>query len=242
MELNISLEEYSGPMDLLLELIKKDELDIYNIPIHSITSSFLEEMEKRTIVADEIAEFISMAAYLLEIKSQMLLPDHELESVLYDEKDPRRYLALRLLDYQRVKEARNYLSKREFPLSIYSDDLPIRLPRPKPSSLDFELDPLVLKEAMESLLNRWDSTSQELLEDRLKKDNFSVFAQQKEILTYLSYSDRLNFSKLIENEPKGKHVASFLALLKLAQDQRVLLHQRETFSEIEIERRGRGNN
>lgn len=242
MELNISLEEYSGPMDLLLELIKKDELDIYNIPIHSITSSFLEEMENRSIIPDEIAEFISMAAYLLEIKSQMLLPDHQLESVLYDDKDPRHYLVHRLLDYQTVKEARSYLSKREYPLSIYSDDLPIRLPKPRPSNLDFELDSLILKEALDSLLNRWDSTSQELLEDRLKKENFSVFTQQKEILTYLSYSDKLSFSKLIENEPKGKHVASFLALLKLAQDQRVLLHQLRTFAEIEIERRGRGNN
>lgn len=242
MDLNINLEEYSGPLDLLLELIKKDELDIYNIPIHRITRSFLKEMELREIFAEEIAEFISMAAYLLEIKSQMLLPDHEMESAFYDEKDPRYYLVHRLVEYQRVKEAKEFLEAREYPLSIYSDELPIKLPKPKPANLDFSLDSLVLKESMDSLMNRWNLDSQELLEERLKREDFSVFAQQKEILTYLSYESRLRFSQLLIDEPRGKHVASFLALLKLAQDQRILLHQEESFSEIEIERRGRGRN
>ncbi len=242
MELNISLEEFSGPLELLLELISKEKVDVYNIPIHRITGSFLLEMKTRTIPSEEVAEFISMAAYLLEIKSRLLLPDHMLESVKEDDKDPRYYLITRLLEYQRVKEAREFLTARELPLRIYSDDLPIQLPKPKPANLDFSSEALELKVAMENLLNRWDEGSQELLQERLKRESFSVFVEQKEILTYLSYRDRLEFSSLIEDVPRGKSVASFLALLKLAQDQRVLLHQEKSFSDILIERRRDGRN
>lgn len=240
MELKISLEEFAGPLDLLLELIKKDEMDIYNIPIHRITSTYLEEMKKRAIPSEEIAEFISMAAYLLEIKSQMLLPDHSLEPAYDDDKDPRHYLVHRLLEYQKVKEATLFLMAREYPLRIYSDDLPLILPKPPAASLDFNLDSNLLKEAMEALLNRRDDQSRSQLYDKLKKDGYSVFLQQKEILTFLSYQRKVDFSSLLKDAPKGKQVASFLALLKLAQDQRILLHQEQNFSEIEIERRIRG--
>lgn len=240
MELKISLEEFAGPLELLLELIKKDEMDIYNIPIQQITSTYLEEMKKRAIPSEEIAEFISMAAYLLEIKSQMLLPDHSLESAFDDDKDPRHYLVHRLLEYQKVKEATLFLMAREYPLKIYSDDLPLILPKPAPASLAFELDSLVLKDALEALLNRRDDQSRSMLYDKLKKDSYSVFLQQKEILTFLSYQRKIDFSSLVKDAPKAKQVASFLALLKLAQDQRVLLNQKKNFSEIEIERRIRG--
>lgn len=240
MELNISLEEFTGPLDLILELIKKDELDIYNIPINQITSSYLEEMKSRTIPSEEIAEFLRMAAYLLEIKSQMLLPDHQLESAFSDDTDPRYNLIHRLLEYQKVKEATLFLMTREAPLKIYSDDLPFILPKPKPASLVFDLDSSVLKKAMEAVLNRHDYNNYSLLYDKLKKDSYSVFLEQKEILTYLSYKMKLNFTSLLMDAPKAKQVASFLALLKLAQDQRILVHQEENFSDIEIERRSHG--
>ncbi|NLY37304.1 MAG: segregation/condensation protein A [Tissierellia bacterium] len=240
MELEFSLEEFAGPLDLLLELIKKDEMDIYNIPIHRITSSYLVEMKKRAIPSEDIAEFISMAAYLLEIKSQMLLPDHSLESAYEDDKDPRYYLVHRLLEYQKIKEATLFLMAKEYPLRIYSEDLPLILPKPPKASLDFELSSILLKDAMEGLLNRRDDQSRSRLYDKLKKDSYSVFLQQKEILTLLSYQMKIDFSSLLKNAPRGKQVASFLALLKLAQDQRILLHQQENFSEIEIQRRSRG--
>lgn len=236
----ISLEAYAGPLDLLLELIKKDELDVANIPIHRITASYLEEMHIRTIPSEDIAEFLSMAAYLLEIKSQMLLPDHALESAYTDAQDPRHALIHRLIEYQKIKEATLFLSAREFPLRIFSDDLPLILPKPAPASLDFEWESLVLWKAMETLLSRRDEESRHLLYDRLKKESYSVYLQQKEILTFLSYQMRVGFSSLVKDAPKAKQVASFLALLKLAQDQRVLLHQEKNFSEIEIERRSHG--
>ena len=242
MELNFNLEEFSGPLDLLLELIKKDEVDLYNIPIHQITSRYMEEMNRRAIPSGEIAEFIAMAAYLLEIKSQMLLPDHQLKSILEDEKDPRRLLVHRLLEYQKVKESLLFLEKKEaMPRRIYSDDLPLLLPKPAPASLDFEMDAVLLKEAMERLYQRRDSYHTEgVFYDEIRKENFSVMNQQREILQLLSYMDRATFSNLFEEAPRGQWVAGFLALLKLAQDQRVLLHQEATFSDIEIERRKHG--
>ncbi len=242
MELSISLEEFSGPLDLLLELIKQDEIDIYNIPIHRITKSYLDEMNKRAIPSGEIAEFITMAAYLVEIKSQMLLPDHQLQSILENEGDPRRLLVSRLLEYQKVKESRLFLEEKEaLPKRIYSDDLPLLMPKPKPASLDFQMDPNTLKEAMERLYQRRDSYHTEgVFYDEIRKENYSVMHQQREILQLLSYMDRTTFSGLFQEAPRGQYVAGFLALLKLAQDQRILLHQEETFSEIEIERRKHG--
>lgn len=240
MELNINLDEYSGPLELLLELIGKEEIDIYNIPIHRITGSFLEEMKLRPIESERVAEFISMAAYLLEIKSKLLLPDHSLEPIMGGDEDPRYYLMTRLIEYQKVKETREFLAKRELPWRIFSDDLPILLPKPKAANLDFLADKKDLFTAMENLLNRWDDSSQELLRDRLKRENYSVMLQQREILTLLSYQERLGFSSFIAQAPKGKSVASFLALLKLAQDQRVLLHQERSFSDIFIERKSHG--
>lgn len=242
MEISFQLEDFSGPLDLLLELIKKDEVDIYNIPIHHITSRYMEEMKHRAIPSGDIAEFIAMAAYLLEIKSQMLLPDHQMASILDNEKDPRSLLVHRLLEYQKVKGGRLFLEEREaLPRRIYSDDLPLLLPKPAPKSLDFQMDASLLREAMENLYARRDSYHTEgIFYEEIRKENFSVMAQQREILQFLSYMDKTTFSGLFHSAPKGQWVAGFLALLKLAQDQRVHLHQEENFSDIEIERRKNG--
>ena len=108
MSYKVKLEIFEGPMDLLLHLIKKNEVDIYDIPIATITVQYMEYVEMMKTLNLEIAgEFLLMAATLIYIKSKMLLPFSEDEGSSEDEElgDPRQELVRRLLEYQRYKDA-----------------------------------------------------------------------------------------------------------------------------------------
>src|SRR6058998_3824784 len=111
--LNFHLEQYEGPLDLLLDLIRKQQIDIKDIPIATITSQYLEYMERaREMDMDLGAEFVYMAATLIHIKSRMLLPrDPELER-MSPEDDPRRELVDRLLEHERFKNAAEMLQQK----------------------------------------------------------------------------------------------------------------------------------
>lgn len=108
-ELSFSLEVFEGPLELLLHLLKKNKVSIYDIPIEKITAQYMEYLEKMQAFDMELSsEFLIMASELLYIKSQMLLPRHEEE-----EEDPRQNLADRLLEYQRMKAAAGFLQEHE---------------------------------------------------------------------------------------------------------------------------------
>ncbi len=109
----ISLEEFEGPLDLLLFFIRRDELDIYNIPISRITSDFIGYIRDSENLNLEVAsEFIYMASMLMSIKAKMLLPHSAEEGTETDEFDPRSELVERLLEYKRIKEAAAALNQR----------------------------------------------------------------------------------------------------------------------------------
>jgi len=121
--LNFHLEHYDGPLDLLLDLIRKQQINIYDIPIAQITSQYLEYMQRAAEMNVELsAEFIYMAATLIHIKSKMLLPrDPELEKMMPEE-DPRRELAERLLEHERFKSAAEMLhQKRVIEEAVWSN-------------------------------------------------------------------------------------------------------------------------
>src|ERR1051326_2303005 len=111
--LNFHLAQYDGPLDLLLDLIRKQEINIYDIPIASVTAQYLEYMERAVEMDIELgSEFVYMAATLIHIKSKMLLPtDPELEK-LYPEEDPRKELVERLLEHERFKNAAEMLQQK----------------------------------------------------------------------------------------------------------------------------------
>ncbi len=111
--LNVHLEHYEGPLDLLLDLIRKQQIDIKDIPIATITSQYLFYMEKaRELDIDLGAEFVYMAATLIHIKSKMLLPvDPELEKIA-PEDDPRQELVDRLLEHERFRNAAQMLQQK----------------------------------------------------------------------------------------------------------------------------------
>src|SRR5271155_2152437 len=111
--LNFHLEHYDGPLDLLLDLIRKQEIDIYNIPIAQITAQYLEYMQHAAEMDVELsAEFIYMAATLIHIKSKMLLPRDPALAELIPEEDPRKELVDRLLEHERFKSAAEMLHQK----------------------------------------------------------------------------------------------------------------------------------
>ena len=111
--LNVHLEQYEGPLDLLLDLIRKQQIDIWDIPIARITAQYLEYLERAAALDMDLgSEFIFMAATLIHIKSRLLLPkDPELEK-LSPEEDPRRELVERLLEHERFKNAAEMLQQK----------------------------------------------------------------------------------------------------------------------------------
>ena len=117
MSLNVTIPDtFNGPLDLLLHLIRRDEMDIYDIPIARLAASYLEEMRKLAIVdVDEAAEFLDLASRLLEIKSRMLMPPEERldeEGEEEEDFDPRSGLVEALLEYRRFKDAARMLGEK----------------------------------------------------------------------------------------------------------------------------------
>ncbi|HSW48810.1 MAG TPA: segregation/condensation protein A, partial [Bryobacteraceae bacterium] len=111
--LNVHLEHYEGPLDLLLDLIRKQEINIYDIPIASITAQYLEYMQRAlSLDMDLGAEFVYMAATLIHIKSRMLLPRDPALDELSPEEDPRTELVDRLLEHERFKNAAEMLQQK----------------------------------------------------------------------------------------------------------------------------------
>ena len=115
MAYEIKVENFEGPLDLLLHLIKKNEMDIYDIPMAEITSQYLGMIDAmKSLNLDVAGEFLLMAATLVHIKSRMLLPPSEEEELEEEEEDPRAELVRRLLEYQKYKDAAETLDS--FPL------------------------------------------------------------------------------------------------------------------------------
>src|SRR5579863_4536326 len=111
--LNFHLEQYDGPLDLLLDLIRKQEINIYDIPIARITHQYLEYMQRATEMKIELSsEFVFMAATLIHIKSRMLLPRDPALEELMPEEDPRKELVDKLLERERFKNAAEMLQQK----------------------------------------------------------------------------------------------------------------------------------
>ncbi len=225
-ELTFRLEIFDGPLDLLLELIAKNKVNIYDIPIALILDQYLEYIHQMDLFNLEIAsEFIVMAAQLMVIKSRLLLPKAE-----EAEEDPRQELVDLLLEYKRAKQAAEVLHTLEFsyggrfekPPSVLED-----LPSDKEYKLTHELR--ILTEAYRRVFER----NIELAESRENAEKLdtlirttrhvSVGEKIRHVLTKLSVgSGKYEFEKLFENaESRNEIVATFLAVLELIKGKQV---------------------
>jgi segregation and condensation protein A len=236
--LNFHLDHYEGPLDLLLDLIRKQQINLYDIPIAKITQQYLDYMQRALELDIELSsEFVYMAATLIHIKSKMLLPrDPELEKIAPEE-DPRRELVARLVEHERFKNAAEMLQqKRVVEEAIWSNpQIQQFLDEDEGPGLTVGLIDLVktLQTVLERIKNR------PIYE--IGKDDASV----PEMIRYMRYelehtrpSQPLSVTRLFERQRSRRAIVClFLAILELVKIQAVELAQGELFGDIAVRRR-----
>ncbi len=234
----VELEAFKGPMDLLLHLIKKEEMDIYDIPIARITAQFIQYIENMKQLDLEVAsDFLVMAATLMQIKARMLLPREPAEDGDEDgmepEEDPRSELVARLIEYKRFKEAALELKEREeFWNRVYTRCSGHLLAVEPVTELVLDgltLEDLVnaFKEVMESLIP---APPREVM-----REEVTVVSRIEEIRAILTQRRRIVFRDLFKpGASRSFIIASFLALLELMRLRLVIVSQNKLFGEIWI--------
>ncbi len=234
--LDVHLEQYDGPLDLLLDLIRKQQINIYDIPIAQITSQYLEfvqaAMEKDMEVG---AEFVYMAATLIHIKSKMLLPrDPELAKI-EEEEDPRTELVNRLLEHERFKNAAEMLhQKRMIEEAVWSN--------PRIQDFVSEEDTPGLAVTLFDLVK----TLQTVIERAKSRPIYNIEKEEVTVPEMVGYlkalfteqpRDKLSVAELFERQRSHRAmVCLFLAILELVKLQAVVLEQSELFGSIVIHR------
>ncbi|MCB0696253.1 MAG: segregation/condensation protein A [Chitinophagaceae bacterium] len=219
----IKLDQFEGPFDLLLFFIERDELDIYNIPIHTITKDFLDYIHTLESLNIELAsEFILFVSTLMRIKAKMLLPRKELDEQ-GNEIDPRQELVDKILEYKRFKEASEQMIVLEAE----------RLLQQKRGNIKKELDALgeeysegteiqtitmyKLMQAFERVMNRYKDRTDKP-QHVVVKYNYSLNSQRKYLLSHIKEHTRVAFETIFsECENRIHAIFTFLALLELVQ-------------------------
>jgi segregation and condensation protein A len=227
--LEVILETFEGPLDLLLYLIRKQNLDILDIPIAEITRQYVAYIELMQAARLELAaEYLLMAAMLAEIKSRMLLPrPSESES---EEEDPRAQLVRRLQEYERYRKAAEDIDDRprvgrEVHLAVIElDDKPVR--RIEPNVTLFEL-----LDAFRSVLQR----AEMYRHHRVLMETLSVRERMTQILGRINSESFLTFEALFDvKEGRMGVVVTFMAVLELLKESLLLLVQNEPFAPIHV--------
>ncbi|MBW8038440.1 MAG: chromosome segregation protein ScpA [Planctomycetes bacterium] len=237
----VNLDIFAGPLDLLLHLVRKEEVDIYDIPIAKITDQYIGYIEiLKSFDIDLAGDFLVMAATLMQIKSAMLLPPAEPDSDLLDGQaddlaDPRKELIRQLLEYKKFKDAANLLSdaaasQRE------------RFPRPDSIIEDINPDPEpqidIDHVSVWDLLEAFGSLMQATGADRAMrhiKDDTPIDLYQIEILHRLQEEGPTSFERIFESKPnRVVMIGLFLALLELIREKLVFAKQSAPLSSINL--------
>jgi segregation and condensation protein A len=230
----VKLDIFEGPLDLLLYLIKKDEIDIYDIPIERITRQYLEYLDAFKILDLDVAgDFVVMAANLIYIKSRSLLPkDQQPPDEAAEEDDPRWELVRQLIEYKKFKDAAAHLQRRE----LDQEGLFTRLAAAEPTAERplGEVSIFDLINAFNSALKRL--TKPEDLRE-IFEENFTVSDKIDLIMKMTAAGVALRFSELFASAAsRTEVVVTFLALLELVRLKQVRARQNEEFGEIELVR------
>ena len=233
-EYKVKLEVFEGPLDLLLYLIKKDEVDIYNIPIEKITTQYMEYLNLMRMLDLNIAgEFIVMAATLMMIKSRMLLPVEERPELEEEEEDPRWDLVRQLVEYKKFKDAAMRLQEKEvFQENIFALGSEGAIMEPEDPGMALgDLSLFDLISAFNEVLKR--AKPEELGE--IYADKWTVADKIDAILGVIGSRQEIPFSALFgEKASRHEVICTFLALLELIRLRQINITQKEHFGEIVI--------
>ena len=231
MKIDIKLDVFEGPLDLLLHLIEKNKVSIYDIPIVEITNQYMEyirEMEK-TYSMESMSEFLVMAATLLKIKSKMLLPQPEKE----EEEDPREELVRRLTEYKMYKYAAEELKDLSVPEEIKYYEEPIR---PEEIVGDITLEKLnqIFRMVMRRKKDREDPVRSHF--GKIQKEKYKVEDRMDDIRRQIRGLKKINFRTLLDIQPvKEMVIVTFLAVLELMKVGEIKVSQEHNFAEIYLD-------
>ncbi len=232
----VKLEIFEGPLDLLLFLIKRDEIDIYDIPIERITSQYLEYLEAfQELDLDIAGEFVLMAANLIYIKSRSLLPVQERQGEEEEEEaDPRWELVRQLLEYKKFKDAGAHLGELEAAQCAVFPHIP-EAPSAEPERRIEEVSIFDLIAAFQKLLKKAAKT-EDLRE--IFEENYTVSDKIDWMMKVTASGKVLRLSTIFEaSVSRTEMVVTFLAILELTRLKQLQLRQVENFGDIEIQRR-----
>jgi segregation and condensation protein A len=232
MDITVKLEIFEGPLDLLLHLIKKNEVSITDIPIATITEQYLATLElMQSLNLDVAGEFLVMAATLIHIKSRMLLPPGEEEDDDEEGSDPREELMRQLLEYQRFKEAAEELEKRE----ILKRDVFVRSPEPPEEGESVGFDEVSLFDLLSALRRISERLPKEDVHEVIL-EKVSLREKMQCLLDELHRRGRLVFQSFFENvASRLELVVTFLAMLELVRIRALRISQEEGAGPIMLE-------
>ncbi len=230
----VTIDNFDGPLDLLLHLIKEQDIDIYDIKIEDITKQYLDYIRHMKELNLEIAsEYLVMASELIEMKSKMLLPKKkEKEDDDYEE-DPRELLIERLLAYKRYKEVTSEFKDLELTRKMVFTREPDNLNRyAKEDENSEELGVADLIDAFNNLLKRKELDRP--IATKITKKELSVAEKVNKIKNILRNKKRINFEDIFEVSTKEEVIISFLSVLEMVKKDEILLTQEGNFKNIVI--------
>ena len=241
--IHVKLDAFEGPFDLLYHLIEKNEIDIYDIPINTLTEQYLEYIEHfKNADMDSMSEFLVMATTLLEIKAKMLLPSEKKE--IDEEQDPREALVNQLLEYKKFKDIVPFLKERENPGRYFKQADSILLSQPMQESNE-NIVADVLSDVTLGMLHKAFlevMKKKELRTDRIRssfssvpRDTYTIQDKMEYIKSLLILNKNLVFKDVFrKNSGKIEKVVTFLALLELIKLSQIVVTQKNNFADIYI--------
>lgn len=240
MQYNVKIEAFEGPIDLLLHLINRLEIDIYDIPVAKITEQYLVYIHAmKELQLDVASEYLVMAATLLAIKSKMLLPKHEEELdddfEFEQDDDPRNELVERLIEYKKFKEAAIDLKSLEEERGLMytkpPSDLTEYAKEIKNENTDLDISLYDMLGAFQKLLRR--KKLQRPMSTKIARQEISIEKRMDEIVSFLKESGtRKSFNDLFPDSDREHIVVTFLAILELIKRKEIDIEQERNFAEI----------
>ena len=236
MDLDLKINEFEGPLDLLLHLIKENKMDIFDIEIEKITEQYLAYLDSQESMNLEIAsEYLVLATELIEIKSKMLLPNEKEKIEKEEEIDPREELVNRLLEYEAYKKITQELKEKEsIRRAIYTKPASnLTEYRQEDSNIGLDNDINDLVEALKRFIERKKEDAP--ISTKVTENEITVSSRRYDIKMILLREKKVSFYKLFPTLTKEYIVATFLAILEMAKSRELMITQNNTFDDIVCE-------
>ena len=236
MNYKIQLEKFEGPLDLLLYLIKKNDIDVCDIPISLITEQYMEYIEMMKMLDLEVVgDFLVMAATLMQIKSRMLLPPDHLAA--QEQPDPRSELIQRLQEYQQFKQIADELKTKE----TFRQDLFARVvDQEQLNQIKEESQEVLFEASLFDLINALNSALKNVAPKKtyeVEREEYTVEGKIHSIVHLLIEQSRISLLELFTRaRSKAEMVVTFVAILELIRLKEIVAVQRRQFEDIEIMR------